>query len=82
MRAEEFTQLLRARPFVPLRIHMTDGKTYDIRHPEIVLVLRSRLDIGVGADPTTGVLDRVEHCSLLHVVRVEELSGSSQSSPA
>jgi hypothetical protein len=80
MRAEEFTQLLRARPFVPLRIHMTDGKTYDIRHPEIVLVLRSRL--GVGADPTTGVLDRVDHCSLLYVVRVEELSSSSQSTSA
>ena len=72
MRADEFTQFLRASPCVPLRIHATDGKTYDIRHPEMVLVLRSRLDIGVGGDPTTVVLDRVEHCSLLHVVRVEE----------
>jgi hypothetical protein len=73
MRAEKLTALLRVRPFVPLRIHMTDGQTYDIRHPDQVLVLRQRVDIGVQPDPNTGVLERVEHCSLLHIVRVEEL---------
>lgn len=69
----EFMQLLKARPFVPLRIHMSDGTTYDIFHPDNVLVLQSRLDIGMGADQN-GVLNRVEHCSLEQVVRVEELA--------
>jgi hypothetical protein len=78
MRAEEFSQLLRTRPFVPLRIHLTDGKTYEIYHPDLVLVLHQCLDIGVGADPATGVVDAVDHCSLLHVVRVEELPTPSQ----
>jgi hypothetical protein len=73
MRAEELMGLLRVRPFVPLRIHMTDGHSYDIRHPDLVLVLRQRVDIGLQPDPATGVLERVEHCSLLHIVRVEEL---------
>lgn len=73
MRAEELTELLRVRPFVPLRIHLTDGTTFDIRHPDQVLVLRQRVDIGMPPNPTTGVVERVEHCSLLHVVRVEQL---------
>lgn len=73
MRAEELTELFRTKPFVPLRIHMTDGQTYDIRHPDLVLVLRQRVDIGLQPDPATGVLERVAHCSLLHIVRVEEL---------
>lgn len=73
MRPEELTELLRVRPFVPLRIHLTDGQVYDVYHPDLVLVLRQRVDIGLQPDPTTGVLDRVVHCSLLHVVRVEEL---------
>lgn len=73
MRPEELTELLRVRPFVPLRIHLTGGQSYEIRHPEQVLVLRGRVDIGIGPDPATGVLERVEHCSLLHVVRVEEM---------
>jgi hypothetical protein len=31
------------------------------------------VDIGQQPDPATGVVERVEHCSLLHIVRVEEL---------
>jgi hypothetical protein len=82
MRPEELRELLTTRPFVPLRIHLTDGKSFDIRHPDNVLVLRSRVDIGVPTDSSTGILDRVEHCSLLHVVRVEELQGTPQSDGA
>lgn len=78
MRPEELIELIRVRSFIPLRIHMTDGQTYDIRHPEAVIVLRSRVDIGMKPDPITGVVDRVEHCSLLHVVRVEELQPNPQ----
>jgi hypothetical protein len=80
MRPEELMQLLRRRPFVPLRLHMTDGQTYDIRHPDNVLVLRSRVDIGMTPDPATGVLERVEYCSLLHIVRVEELLAAASPS--
>lgn len=73
MRPEEIMELLRRQPFVPLRFHMTDGRTYDIRHPDSVIVLRQALDIGVVSDPDTGVAERVQRCSLLHVVRVEEM---------
>jgi hypothetical protein len=73
MRPEEINELLKQRPFRPLRIHMTDGRQFDIYHPDRVLVLRSRVDIGVPAAADSDILDRVEHCSLLHVVRVEEL---------
>ncbi|HUY36276.1 MAG TPA: hypothetical protein VMV69_26295 [Pirellulales bacterium] len=82
MRAEELTELLRTQPFVPLRIHLSDGQTYDVRHPDLVLVLRQRVDIGLKPDPATGVLERVEHCSLLHVVRVEELPPAPATAPA
>ena len=73
MQAEEFKELLDQRPFVPLRIHMTGGKSYDIHHPDVVLVLLSRIDIGVLSKERQGLLARVEHCSLSHIVRVEEL---------
>jgi hypothetical protein len=80
MRAEELLKLLRTRPFKPVRLHLTDGSRYDIRHPDNILVLRQRVDIGVPADRESGVMDRVEHCSLLHVVRVEELPPAQSSS--
>lgn len=77
MRPEELLELLRQRPFVPLRLHMTDGQTYEIRHPDVVMVFRSRAIIGVAPDPATGVLERAEHCSLLHIVRLEELQAAA-----
>ena len=73
MRAEEIMSLLRRRPFTPLRVHTTTGQVYDIRHPDQVLVLKQRLDIGIPADEQTGVLDRVEYVSMLHVTRIEDL---------
>lgn len=77
MRAEEVGELLRTRPFVPLRFHMTDGRTYDVRHPDNVIVLRQRVDIGVPFDGSPVVMERVEHLSLLHVVRIEQLPAAS-----
>jgi hypothetical protein len=80
MRPEELMQLLRRRPFVPLRLHMTDGQTYDIRHPDLIMVFPSYATIGVSPDPATGVLQRAEHCSLLHIVRVEKLQTAASPS--
>jgi len=82
MRPEELKELLDAEPFVPLRIHLTDGKAFDIYHPDAVLVLRARVDIGIPADENGRIMDRVEHCSLLHVVRVEELRNGKPAEPA
>ncbi len=79
MRAEELVELLRKRPFQPLRLHLTEGTPYDIRPPDNIMVLRQRVDIGVPADPESGVMDRVNYCSLLHVVRVEELPPAQSS---
>ena len=79
MRPEELVKLLRRRPFLPLRLHMTDGQTYDIHHPDLVMVSRSYATIGTTPDPGTGVLEHVEYCSLLHIVRVEELQTAATS---
>jgi hypothetical protein len=77
MRATELLELIRHKPFEPLRIHLTDGTTYDIGHPDQIIVLTGRVDIGVIPDPATGVAERVDHCSLLHVVRVEKLASTA-----
>ena len=73
MRGVEFRELLKRKPFTPLRIHMSDGVTYDIFHPDNIIVGHQRVDIGRSAEPG-GVVDRVDYCSLLHVVRVEEIT--------
>jgi hypothetical protein len=74
VRPEELTALLRRRPFVPFRIHMTDGHAYEIHHPEAMIVSRSYAVIGLRPDPESGVVDRSEMVAMLHIVRVEILS--------
>jgi hypothetical protein len=32
---------VKAKPFQPLRMHMASGRTFDIRHPEMIKVLKS-----------------------------------------
>jgi hypothetical protein len=80
MRPEELLQLIRRQPFVPLRIHATDGTIYSINHPDQVIVLRGSLDVGVGAANGEGPSERVERLSLIHVIRVEEAEAARPSS--
>ncbi len=79
MRPEKLLELIRARPFVPLRVHITRGQSHDIRHPDQIIVLRGRVDIGVATGGQNGVAERVDRVSLIHVVRVEELGPRSPS---
>ena len=80
MRPEELAELIRKRPFQPLRLHLTDGSTFDVHHPDQVIILKGRVDVGVNPDPRWGVVDWVEHISLLHIVRVEVLAPTPASS--
>ena len=75
MRPEELRTLLRRRPFVPLLAHLTDGTSYQIRHPEMALLTRSTVEIGLEEKEGSGIADQVVYCSLLHIVRVENVNG-------
>ena len=39
MTGREFQGFLSTKPFVPLRVHASDGKTYDLEHPEQAYVM-------------------------------------------
>jgi hypothetical protein len=46
-RREELRRLLRQRPFQPFRVHVTDGRTFDITHPDWNMVMNRALTIGL-----------------------------------
>ena len=74
MGSKELLELVRKCPFVPLRIYMTDGRTIEIHHPDQIIVLKSVFVVPTGP---TEFPDRTEFCSLLHIVRVEQLAPAS-----
>ena len=74
MRPEDITRFVHARPFRAFRIHLTDGAEFDICHPELVMVGRSTVVIGISTgDGSEPVFDRLVHCDLAHITRAEAI---------
>jgi len=74
MNPHEINKFLKARPFIPFRVHTSDGKTFDINHPELAFLTRIALIIGRPvADPTNEIPARSDSVSPLHIVRLEPL---------
>ena len=71
--AEELYRLLHQRPFHPFRIHLDDGRSFDLRHPDSNMVLRDTLVVGVmprGDDPDP-IPDFFEWVYIPHIRRLE-----------
>jgi hypothetical protein len=47
MGAEELQALLRRQPFFPIRIHLPDGQTYQVRYSEMALLTRFTVEVGI-----------------------------------
>jgi hypothetical protein len=71
MSPNDLLTFTRKRPFEPFRLVVSDGTTYDIRHPEFCMVLQTSIIIGLpGSDPP----DRVEWINARHIVKVIPLA--------
>jgi hypothetical protein len=70
MRAQDLLQWNRAIPFRPFRIVLNSGRTYEIRHPEMLKVGQTAMNIfsysGEPADP-------YEHMEMVSIVLVERV---------
>jgi hypothetical protein len=73
MTVQAFRELLTQRPFQPFRLVMSSGQSYDVCHPEMAMLTKS--DLLVGVDETDdGAPAEFKICSLLHVSAIEPLS--------
>jgi hypothetical protein len=75
MTVRTFRDLLTKRPFEPFRIVMSSGEKYDVRHPEMAMLTRT--DLLVGIDVKNDVPAHFKICSLLHVTAIEPLKSAS-----
>ena len=65
----------RRQPFVPLRLYMSDGSSYDVRHPELIVI--SRREVAIAVDAAEGDLpEHMIYCDPLHITRVELINGA------
>jgi hypothetical protein len=71
--ADDIQARLRQQPFGPLRIVTSTGQTYDVRHPELVIVGRRFLMIGLPSADNPSQAEQITRVSLLHVTEVQDL---------
>ncbi len=63
------------QPFLPFRLHVSDGSSYDIRHPEMLWITRRTAYVGIpGEGP---IPERAVTIAMIHVSRLEELPAAA-----
>jgi hypothetical protein len=77
MRAEEIRKHIRMQPFRPFRLYLSNGLSYDVRHPELIYVGRRELVIALELGEND-VPERSAYCDPVHVTNIEPLDGAKR----
>src|SRR6516164_7494564 len=72
MNLQDMQDAIQRRPFGPFRLFISDGATYDVRHPELCVPGRREVFIGL-TESTEPVYDRFAIVDLIHITRLEPL---------
>ena len=68
-------QRIEAQPFKPFRLHMSDGRSYDVTNHDAMFVKRSVVEIGTDLDADS-IGERFIQCAILHITSIEELTST------
>jgi hypothetical protein len=77
MDPEQINTMTRRRPFIPFRLHVTDGVSYDVLNPEWISLGRTVAFVGVRRDPASEYFDEPVLVALRHITRIEPLVDSA-----
>jgi hypothetical protein len=77
MKPEELIELLAERPFVPMRLHMSNGRVHEVRHPENAIVGDVAVALAVPQDDSE--FPRIRLVSIAHINEVETITAGKAS---
>jgi hypothetical protein len=75
MTVQTFREMLARRPFQPVKLTLSSGQVFEIRHPEMAFLTRT--SILIGTDLEDGVPAEFKIVSLLHVASMEPRAGQA-----
>lgn len=73
MAPDELAQLFNRRPYIPLRVHVAETTSYDVQNPNLAMVGRSILFLGLRRDIDSPLFDEPVMIALQHITRVEPI---------
>ncbi len=69
----DLAAVLERKPFEPFRIITSDGTSYDVHHPHMVMVGFTSAHIGYPDAASPKLFLKIDIVALEHIVRLEEL---------
>jgi hypothetical protein len=76
MHLETLASELEREPFIPLRIHLSDGRTLAIQNPGLCYIARLALYVFRVGRPHAALAEDVQAVSLRHIVSIDTLEPS------
>ena len=74
MRPDDIHSWLRRDPFQPFRLHISNGRSFDVTQPGMVWVGRNWLMVGdLDPDFPVPTVTTAHHVTLLHINHIEPL---------
>ena len=77
MTPQAIDQDLTRDPFVPLRLHLSDGSTVDVQNPGLTFIANMALYVARTDRPHSRIMDDFRLISVNHIVRVELLESAA-----
>ena len=71
--ADDVQARLKQTPFVPLRIVSTSGQTYNVPHPDLVLVGRRYIIIGTPSNENPTQFEAESRVAVLHIADLQDM---------
>jgi hypothetical protein len=79
MSPEGLRLLVKRRPFKPFRITMSTSESFDVWHPDLMIVGRSIAALGLGKAGEEPIAEGIIWLDLDQIVHVQPVSGSGAS---
>jgi hypothetical protein len=71
--ADAIQTRVRERPFVPLRIVTSAGQSFDIYHPDLIMIGSRALLVGTASSANPTQFEQVTRVAIMHVTALQDL---------
>lgn len=71
IKAQDLIEKVEASPFRPFRLTLTSGQSFEVTHPDQMMIFNHKIILGVGGDGRRR-FERDVHCGMLHIAAIED----------
>ncbi len=71
--ADDIQRRIHQRPFKPVRILISGGQSYDIYHPDLVMIGRREVTVGTASTDNPTHYEQLSRLAIMHITALEDL---------